>query len=162
MNGSRPIKLPLWKRALEVMREQGIVMGKIWKTEFFEETLKEERTEPRFARAMISIKASIEMEEGLYLQQGQNGSVWFIPHEEGQFLACDRRTSKSIRAMANSTHLRYALLANPDVKLDSEERKRQEIKAETDATRLMLMRSPGTYRHLVTKKQLNKGVSQAS
>lgn len=124
---------------MDEMREQGIGYGSKWPVEFFEGKLKEKRGTSAFAFALISIRHSIEVEEGYYIKSAENGQVFEVvdaPLHEDVAASFDHKLR---RYAVRSINLRSATLLNPNAQLTDEQRKVMESNLEKASVRLVLI-----------------------
>lgn len=131
--------LPLWKNALDAMREEGLDYGKTWTADYFEKYLREDRHSQAFAFEMMALRHELEKDEGLYLKSEESGARWSIVEAAAHEDVAARFDGKVRRYAVRSINLRSATLMNPKAKLTQDERAKMEGNLERASLRLVLM-----------------------
>lgn len=130
------VRLPLWKNALDKMREEGITHGKTYEASWFEEHLKCERTDMRFGISVSEIRRELE-KDGFYLSgRGQKGNQFVIlpPESNADVMVAYQRAALDA--------LKRGVILGTNTRLDSlkdSERRRHEALLQKMATKAILM-----------------------
>lgn len=139
-NENEVLRLPLWKNALEAMRESGLAHGQVWEAEFFEGHLKCTREDMKFGLSISEIRRELE-KDGFYLSgRGQKGAQYVIlpPECNADVMAQYQRAAIDAlkRGVILGTNTRLDTLSDSD-------RRRHEGMLEKLATRAVLMQRSG-------------------
>lgn len=136
---SEPARLPLWRNALEQLREDGLAYGKTWTVDFFEHHLRCPRTAKEFAFGMMALKQELEREDGYYLKSEEDGARWSIVAAADHETVASTFDTKVRRYAVRAINLRSATLMNPEANLTAEDRRKMERNLERASLRLVLM-----------------------
>ena len=142
------VELPLWRSLAKQMIEDGITYGQTWPVEFFESGLRVKRDANEFKFAMMSLRAYIETEEGVYIQSSENGAVWTVPAARSHEDVASRMDNKVRRYSVRSINIRSATLASEKAELTPEERRKMEVNLEHASMRLILMSRAKSFANL--------------
>jgi hypothetical protein len=138
-NKTETITLPLWKNCLAAMRDDGIDYGKTWQSEYFEQAFRTPRDTQAFVFEMMSLRNTLEKDDGYYLKQLNNGAEYMIQTAVGHEDEASRFDRKVRTYAVRSVNLRSATLMNPKAELSEPERAKMEKGLEIASTRLVLM-----------------------
>lgn len=133
------VKLPLWRNALDKIREAGLTYGKTWQSDFFEKELRCDRDSKEFAFAMMAIRQEVERDDGFYIKSEENGARWSIVAAPDHESVAQTFDTKVRRYAVRSINLRSATLMNPEANLTEDERRKMEHNLEKASLRLILM-----------------------
>jgi len=130
------LKLPLWKNCLDEMRIEGVVYGKTYTAEYFEEQLKSPRDSMAFGLGIAEIRRELE-KDGFYISgRGQKGNQFVIlpPASNSNVMRGYQRQALDAmkRGVILGTNTRLDLLSD-------DERKKHEALLEKMAVRTVLM-----------------------
>lgn len=143
------LRLPLWKNALEDMRETGLHHGQVFEAEYFEKQLKCERHEMKFGLAISEIRRELE-KDGYYLSgRGQKGNQFVIlpPESNADVMAQYQRAAVDA--------LRRGVILGTNTRLDSltdSDRKRHESMLERIATKAVLIQRSAHFGKMLKNK----------
>lgn len=131
--------LPLWKNALEEMREAGLDYGQTWTADFFEKHFREKKDTQKFAFEMMALRQELEKDDGFYLKSEESNARWSIVDAPSHEDVAARFDGKVRRFAVRSINLRSATLMNPKAVLTDDERRKMEGNLEKASLRLVLM-----------------------
>lgn len=140
------LRLPLWKNALEAMREDGIAYGKTYEADWLEKMLKCSREEMKFGLAISEIRRELE-KDGYYLSgRGQKGNQFVVlpPESNADVMAGYQRAAVDA--------LKRGVILGTNTRLDSltdSDRKRHESLLERMATKAVLMQRSGAVAKII-------------
>lgn len=130
------LRLPLWKNALEEMRNEGVNYGKVYEADFFEKHLKASRDDMKFGLAVSEIRRELE-KDGFYLSgRGQKGAQYVVLMPEGNsdVMAAYQRAALDA--------LKRGVILGTNTRLDSlsdSDRRKHENLLQRMATKCVLM-----------------------
>jgi hypothetical protein len=133
------VRLPLWKNALDKMRETGIGYGVVFDAKFFEEELRSKRDEMNFGLGMSAIRRELE-KDGYYITgRGQKGNQFVIVPPESNANVMGSYARQALDALSRG----FILGTNTRLDtLEKRDRDRHESLLAKMATRLALMKLP--------------------
>lgn len=130
------LRLPLWKNALDEMRQQQITYGMSWTAEWFENQLKCNRDDMKFGLGISEIRRELE-KDGFYLSgRGQKGAQFVIlmPESNASVMSAYQRAAVDAlkRGVILGTNTRLDSLSDAD-------RRKHESLLQRMATKCVLM-----------------------
>lgn len=133
---NEPIRLPLWKNALDELRHGGINYGQTIESEWFEEQLRTSRDTMQFGLAVSNIRRELE-KDGYYLSgRGQKGDQFVILQPSANAKVMQNYSRAAMDAIKRGVILGTNTRLDT---LDQTERDRHERVLEKMATRAALL-----------------------
>lgn len=140
-DGTGAVRLPIWKHALDQMREEGIAYGKTFPAEWFEKQLRTARDTMGFGLAISEIRRELE-KDGFYISgRGQKGD---------QYVILEPASNQDVMlgyGRAALDALKRGVILGTNTRLDTltaNERRKHESILEKLAVRLALVRHSGS------------------
>lgn len=143
------LRLPLWKTCVEAMLAEGVVFGKTYTAEYFEERLKCKRDEMKFGLAVSQVRRALES-SGFYLSgRGLKGDSFIIlePNRNQEIMGS--------YASAALDALKRGVILGTNTRVDmltEEERRRHESMLEKLASRMMFCKKTKTILKVLKKE----------
>lgn len=144
-------RLPLWRSVAEKLITDGLAYGQRITAAELEEGLKEVRTSPAYAFAVMALRQYIEDETGLYLQSIENGNCFVVPSAPGHEQVAAMMDRKVRRYAVRSVNVRSATLMSPAAELTAQQRATMERNLEHASLRLVLMSRAASFADLAGK-----------
>ena len=133
------VRLPLWKNALDKMRESGIGYGVVFDAKFFEDELRAKRDEMQFGLGMSAIRRELE-KDGYYITgRGQKGNQFVIVPPESNADVMNGYARQALDSLSRGFILGTGTRLDT---LSKRDRDRHESLLAKMATRLALLKLP--------------------
>lgn len=147
-NQDGPVRLPIWKNALDEMRKQGLHYGKTYPAEWFETQLRAQRNTMPFGLGISEIRRELE-HDGYFLSgRGQKGNQFVIlePESNQDVMKCYGRAALNA--------LQRGVILGTNTRLDTlsaEQRRKHQSLLEKMAVRVALVKHAGKVVASLTK-----------